>query len=334
MMGSATKKRKTISEEMDGGDKEDIIASSVAQLMESDRKCVSFQWQKGTTKKQKAPKVKTISVQNNNPTKQKNGLQHWKRAESIFSLNGFTSWNDFGLHSRICSSISFPTPIDLQKQAIPAILDGHDIIIGSGPHSGKTLSYVFAILHNLTVHEPKLTRRDGTQVVVLCKDLTQCQANYELWNSVLKSTCWWLTCSVFAGGENRNHEKARLRKGVSIMITTESRLMDHLENTTSLKIDGVKFFVIEEVGELLRLKRGGKLRRANQLLQERVRVANCPRIQNIVTSSTLHDEMSFLAHCMLRNPVSIGFNFKQGSNKKWFIEIQPGSNIQMENSME
>jgi ATP-dependent RNA helicase DDX31/DBP7 len=48
------------------------------------------------------------------------------------------------------------------------------------------------------------------------------------------------------GGENPKKEKARLRKGVSILISTPSRLLYHLKNTQSLKYDELKYIVFEE----------------------------------------------------------------------------------------
>lgn len=37
------------------------------------------------------------------------------------------------------------------------------------------------------------------------------------------------------GGENRGHEKARLRKGVTVLVATPGRLMDHLQNTACFR---------------------------------------------------------------------------------------------------
>ena len=45
----------------------------------------------------------------------------------------------------------------------------------------------------------------------------------------------WLVSSVLIGGEHRGHEKARLRKGVTIVVATPGRLQDHLEHTTCFK---------------------------------------------------------------------------------------------------
>lgn len=63
------------------------------------------------------------------------------------------------------------------------------------------------------------------------------------------------------GGENRNKEKARLRKGVHVIVATPGRLLDHLENTTSWHIDELRWLVLDEADRLLDLGFEQKLRK-------------------------------------------------------------------------
>ncbi|KAF8549994.1 hypothetical protein OG21DRAFT_520473 [Imleria badia] len=49
----------------------------------------------------------------------------------------------------------------------------------------------------------------------------------------------WLFSDPFSGGAIRAHKKARLRKGISILVSTLGRLLDHLQNTSSLTIKGI-----------------------------------------------------------------------------------------------
>ena len=48
------------------------------------------------------------------------------------------------------------------------------------------------------------------------------------------------------GGENRDKEKSRLRKGMNIIITTPGRILDHLVTTKCFSIDNVRWVVIDE----------------------------------------------------------------------------------------
>lgn len=64
-------------------------------------------------------------------------------------------------------------------------------------------------------------------------------------------TFQWIVVGHLCGGENRNTEKNRLRKGVHILIGTPGRLLDHISNTSALKINTVKMLILDEADRLL-----------------------------------------------------------------------------------
>lgn len=76
---------------------------------------------------------------------------------------------------------------------------------------------------------PRISRGEGTFGVILCASKESCCAVSDALKQLMRKFCWWLTSSHFVGGENRGHEKARLRKGVTVMVATDTRLLDHLE---------------------------------------------------------------------------------------------------------
>ena len=55
------------------------------------------------------------------------------------------------------------------------------------------------------------------------------------------------------GGENRDKEKARLRKGVTVLVATPGRLLDHLQSTAAFKTDRLRWLVLDEADRLLDL---------------------------------------------------------------------------------
>lgn len=61
----------------------------------------------------------------------------------------------------------------------------------------------------------------------------------------------WIVPGCLIGGEKRKAEKARLRKGVSILVGTPGRLIDHMQNTRALKLDKVSWLVLDEADRLL-----------------------------------------------------------------------------------
>jgi hypothetical protein len=59
------------------------------------------------------------------------------------------------------------------------------------------------------------------------------------------SSCYhWLVAGSLLGGENRTHEKARLRKGVVVLTASPGRLLDHLQHTSSFLIDMLAWLVL------------------------------------------------------------------------------------------
>lgn len=56
----------------------------------------------------------------------------------------------------------------------------------------------------------------------------------------------WVVPGCLMGGEKRKSEKARLRKGMNILVCTPGRLLDHIRNTNSLSLNKVKWLVLDE----------------------------------------------------------------------------------------
>lgn len=67
----------------------------------------------------------------------------------------------------------------------------------------------------------------------------------------LFQTFQWIVIGHLCGGENRNTEKNRLRKGVHILIATPGRLLDHILHTASFKTNNVRCLVLDEADRLL-----------------------------------------------------------------------------------
>ncbi|KAI9222014.1 P-loop containing nucleoside triphosphate hydrolase protein [Blastocladiella britannica] len=63
----------------------------------------------------------------------------------------------------------------------------------------------------------------------------------------------WLVSSVIIGGESKKSEKARIRKGINILVSTPGRFLDHLRTTRALDVSGVRWVVLDEADRLLDL---------------------------------------------------------------------------------
>ena len=69
-------------------------------------------------------------------------------------------------------------------------------------------------------------------------------------HKLLGGTAWQVGGSIL-GGEQRNKEKARLRKGITVLVASPGRLLDHLEKTAAFKTDELRWLVLDEADRLL-----------------------------------------------------------------------------------
>ena len=127
----------------------------------------------------------------------------------------------------------------IQKKAIPQILNHKNVVLKSETGSGKTMAYLVPMIEKLyqySVTNEKIWRDQGVYALILAptRELC-CQIDLEL--GKLKKFFNFVVSTTIMGGENPKKEKARLRKGCTVLVCTPGRFLYHLENTTSLKMD-------------------------------------------------------------------------------------------------
>lgn len=104
---------------------------------------------------------------------------------------------------------------------------------------GKTLAYLIPVIEYLSAYSmstEKINREKGTYAIIFSPTRELCiQIEEEL--QKLMKLFYYLVSTTIMGGEKPKKEKARLRKGAVIMITTPGRLLYHLKNTECIKFD-------------------------------------------------------------------------------------------------
>ncbi|KAL6427766.1 hypothetical protein ACFW04_008303 [Cataglyphis niger] len=138
----------------------------------------------------------------------------------------------------------------VQQKAIPEIFSARDVLIRSQTGSGKTLAYALPIVEFLHKIRPKLNRNSGLSALVVVPTRELALQTYECFIKLVKSFTW-IVPGYIVGGEKRKAEKARLRKGCNILITTPGRLLDHIRHTKALRLNEVRYFVLDEADRML-----------------------------------------------------------------------------------
>lgn len=124
------------------------------------------------------------------------------------------------------------------------------------------------MVHTLRQQEPRISRTDGTYGIVLAPTRELGLQIFEVTQSLLQYTPWVVPC-LLTGGEKKKSEKARLRKGVSILVSTPGRLLDHLETTTAFNVRPLRWLVLDEADRLLDMGFEKKLSLIMQTLKQR-----------------------------------------------------------------
>ncbi|KAH7035812.1 P-loop containing nucleoside triphosphate hydrolase protein [Microdochium trichocladiopsis] len=176
------------------------------------------------------------------------------------------NFHALGLSRRIAqhlsSKLEMKAPTSIQKNAIaPLVKDDTDAFLQAETGSGKTLAYLLPIVQRILAlsHDQdgnatgvQIHRDSGLFALILAPTRELCKQIANVLEKLLRCTPWIVSATVM-GGESKKAEKARLRKGVNILIATPGRLADHLDNTKVLDVGTVRWLVLDEGDRLMEL---------------------------------------------------------------------------------
>lgn len=158
------------------------------------------------------------------------------------------------LASHLLHKLDIKAPTAIQKSAIPQLVkDDSDAFIQAQTGSGKTLAYVLPIVQRLVALGKDNVHRDsGLFAIILAPTRELSKQISVVLENVLRATNWLVSGTVI-GGEKKKSEKARVRKGLNILVATPGRLVDHLEHTEALDVGNVRWLVLDEGDRLMEL---------------------------------------------------------------------------------
>ncbi|MGB9177605.1 MAG: DEAD/DEAH box helicase [Pyrinomonadaceae bacterium] len=193
---------------------------------------------------------------------------------------------------RVCESLGYTEPTPIQKEAIPVVLTGSDLIGCAETGTGKTAAFLLPIIQRLSERA-----RPGVRVLILAptRELaTQIEASYR--SLVPKKSA---SCVTIMGGANMTRQTQALRRGVSFVIATPGRLLDHMERG-AIDFSYVETLVLDEADRMLDMGFWPAIRRVLAALpKER---------QTLLFSATMSAEIEKIARSNMRSPklVEIG----------------------------
>jgi ATP-dependent RNA helicase RhlE len=206
------------------------------------------------------------------------------------------TFQSLGLSAELLRAIAdegYDQPTPVQQQAIPAILEGRDVLAAAQTGTGKTAAFVLPILQRLGGAQ-KLKAQRPIRVLVLTP-------TRELAAQVAESVSTYgryapVTSTVVFGGVNINPQIQTLRRGVDVLIATPGRLLDHVSQRT-VDLRQVEILVLDEADRMLDMGFIRDIRRIIGLLPA--------TRQNLLFSATFSDDIRTLADGILQSPARI-----------------------------
>ncbi|KAK0461244.1 P-loop containing nucleoside triphosphate hydrolase protein [Desarmillaria tabescens] len=179
------------------------------------------------------------------------------------------------LVTHLSNKMDISKPTSIQRATLTAMLSSSgadkDIFIQSQTGSGKTLSFLIPIIQDLLPLSSLsyIDRSIGTLAIIIAPTRELAKQISDVLEALLKMRLRpedesasdasstrltrWLVSGLLTGGATRTHEKARLRKGLPIIVSTPGRLLDHLQNSASFNVGKCRWLVLDEADRLMEL---------------------------------------------------------------------------------
>ncbi|MBS3904903.1 MAG: DEAD/DEAH box helicase [Simkania sp.] len=194
---------------------------------------------------------------------------------------------------RAIAEKGYHEPTSVQQQAIPVVLEGHDMLVGSQTGTGKTAGFTLPMLQRLSL-QPKIRGQNAIRALILTptRELAaQVGESVKTYGKYLP-----LKSAIVFGGVSINAQINTLRSGVDILIATPGRLLDHVSQGT-VNLSKVEILVLDEADRMLDM---GFIHDIRKIL------AMVPKgRQNLLFSATFSDEIKKLADAFLKSPKMI-----------------------------
>jgi ATP-dependent RNA helicase RhlE len=212
------------------------------------------------------------------------------------------SFSQLGLSEAIVRAVTetgYTSPTPIQTQAIPAVLQGGDLLAGAQTGTGKTAGFTLPILHRLSTDAVGQQLANNTSqrsiralILTPTRELAaQVEESVKVYGKYTR-----LNSAVIFGGVSINPQIKQLRHGVDILVATPGRLLDHMTQGT-VKLDKVEILILDEADRMLDM---GFIRDIRKVL-----AALPPKRQNLLFSATFSDEIKALADGLLDKPATI-----------------------------
>jgi len=206
------------------------------------------------------------------------------------------SFADLGLAPELVRAVAeegYADPTPVQREAIPPILAGRDVLAGAQTGTGKTAGFTLPLLQRLSrhAHQPGPHAIHALILTPTRELAAQIEESVRTYGRHLD-----LRTALVYGGVGFTPQVEALEDGVDILVATPGRLLDHVGQRTVI-LKHVEILVLDEADRMLDMGFIHDIRKVLALLP--------PKRQNLLFSATYSDEIRELADSILHDPVLV-----------------------------
>ncbi len=193
---------------------------------------------------------------------------------------------------RAVRTAGYTSPTPIQVQAIPAILEGKDIMAAAQTGTGKTAGFILPLLQRLCNKPPIKSNRIRALVLTPTRELAaQVQDSVMTYGKYLP-----IRSAVVFGGVKINPQMMKLRRGIDVLVATPGRLLD-LYQQNAIRFNDIEILVLDEADRMLDMGFIHDIKKIMSLLPK--------QRQNLMFSATFSNDIRRLAKGIINNPVEI-----------------------------
>lgn len=207
------------------------------------------------------------------------------------------TFSEFSLSKELHASVrrmGFEQPTPIQQAAIPAALQGRDLLASAETGSGKTAAFLLPIMNKLLPMQ-----RGATRALVLAPTRELAAQIAEHFKELAAGTS--LTCAAVYGGVGMGSQERAFRKGVDMIVACPGRLLDHMRGPFA-DLSSLQHLVLDEADRMLDMGFLPDIKRVLAIIPK--------NRQTLFFSATLPPTIVDLASQLLRNPVKIDIDRK------------------------
>ena len=200
-----------------------------------------------------------------------------------------------GLHANLIATLSelgYEEPTPIQREAIPSLLAGRDVLGQAATGTGKTAAFALPILNSVAGLSATERRTPSALVLVPTRELAIQVAE------AVHRYGKWLNVQVLPiyGGQAMQLQLRALRRGVDVVVATPGRVLDHVRRR-SIDLTAVRMVVLDEADEMLDMGFAEDL--------EAILTALPRERQTALFSATIAPRIATIARTHLRDPVRV-----------------------------